>query len=177
MVDLKTKYLGLELKNPIILGASNLVTKTDNIKRAEQAGAAAIVYKSLFEEQIQVESMQHDEEIEAHNEMHAEMTSMFPGIKHAGPEEHLLNLRKAKESIGIPVIASLNAVNKETWLEYAKKIEQTGTVEVNSQPMKYGRNVIYVTGVITPDSIAITTEVKVFISPVLPKPARRTAVG
>ncbi|HBS86769.1 MAG: dihydroorotate dehydrogenase [Bacteroidetes bacterium GWF2_38_335] len=132
-LNLKTRYMGIELKNPIVVGSCNLVTDTDNLKKIEEAGAAAVVYKSLFEEQIQVESMQHDEEIEAHNEMHAEMTSMFPGIKHAGPEEHLLNLRKAKESIGIPVIASLNAVNKETWLEYAKKIEQTGVsaIEIN----------------------------------------------
>jgi len=126
MVDLKTKYLGLELKNPIILGASNLVTKTDNIKRAEQAGAAAIVYKSLFEEQIQLEAAQLDDELEEYNERNAEMVKLFPSIKHAGPEEHLINLRKAKESVKIPVIASLNAIYKESWVEYAQLIEQTG---------------------------------------------------
>ena len=125
MVDLKTKYLGLELKNPIILGASNLVTKTDNIKRAEQAGAAAIVYKSLFEEQIQLEAAQLDDELEEYNERNAEMVKLFPSIKHAGPEEHLINLRKAKESVKIPVIASLNAIYKESWVEYAQLIEQT----------------------------------------------------
>jgi dihydroorotate dehydrogenase (fumarate) len=126
MVDIKTKYLGIELKNPVILGASNLVTKIDNIKRAEQAGVAAIVYKSLFEEQIQLESAQLDDELEEYNERNAEMVKLFPTIEHAGPQEHLLNLRKVKESVKIPVIASLNAIYAESWIEYARLLEQTG---------------------------------------------------
>jgi dihydroorotate dehydrogenase (fumarate) len=126
MADLKTKYLGIELKNPIIIGASNLVTDIANIKRAEEYGAAAIVYKSLFEEQIQLESAQMEDELHEYDERHAEMVSLFPVIEHAGPEEHLLNLRKVKESISIPVIASLNAIYKETWVEYAQLIENTG---------------------------------------------------
>jgi dihydroorotate dehydrogenase (fumarate) len=126
MVDLKTKYLGLDLKNPIILGASNLVTKIDNLKRAEEAGAAAIVYKSLFEEQIQLESAQLDDQLEEYNERNAEMVKLFPSIEHAGPEEHLVNLRKVKETLGIPVIASLNAIYTESWIDYAQQLEQTG---------------------------------------------------
>jgi dihydroorotate dehydrogenase (fumarate) len=126
MVDLKTTYLGLNLKNPVILGASNLVTKIDNLKRAEEAGAAAIVYKSLFEEQIQLESAQLDDELEEYNERNAEMVKLFPTIEHAGPAEHLLNLRKVKESLSIPVIASLNAIYTESWIDYAKQLEQTG---------------------------------------------------
>ncbi len=126
MTDLKTNYLGLELKNPVIMGASNLVTNIDNIKRAEDAGAAAVVYKSLFEEQIQLEAAQLDDELEEYNERHAEMVKLFPTLQHAGPEEHLQNVRKVKESIGIPVIASLNAIFRETWVEYARLLEQTG---------------------------------------------------
>jgi len=126
MVDLKTKYLGIELKNPVIIGASNLVTDIDNIKKAEEHGAAAIVYKSLFEEQIQLESAQMEDELHEYDERHAEMVSLFPSIEHAGPEEHLLNLRKVKESVSIPVIASLNAIYKETWVEYAQLVEKTG---------------------------------------------------
>ena len=126
MADLKTKYLGIELKNPVIVGASNLVTNINNIKIAEDSGAAAIVYKSLFEEQIQLESAQMDDELSEYDERNAEMINLFPNIQHAGPEEHLLNLRKVKESIGIPVIASLNAIYKETWIEYARLIEETG---------------------------------------------------
>jgi dihydroorotate dehydrogenase (fumarate) len=126
MVDLKTKYLGIELKNPVILGASNLVTNRDLLKRAEDAGVAAIVYKSLFEEQIQLEAAQLDDELEEYNERNAEMVKLFPTIAHAGPEEHLVNLRKAKESVTIPVIASLNAIYEESWIEYAQLLEQTG---------------------------------------------------
>ncbi len=126
MVDLKTKYLGLDLKNPVILGASNLVTKIDNLKRAEEAGASAIVYKSLFEEQIQLESAQLDDQLEEYNERNAEMVKLFPSIEHAGPEEHLVNLRKVKETLGIPVIASLNAIYTESWIDYAQQLEQTG---------------------------------------------------
>jgi dihydroorotate dehydrogenase (fumarate) len=126
MVDLKTKYLGIELKNPVILGASNLVTNRDVLKRAEDAGVAAIVYKSLFEEQIQLEAAQLDDELEEYNERNAEMVKLFPTIAHAGPEEHLMNVRKAKESVKVPMIASLNAIYTESWIEYAQLLEQTG---------------------------------------------------
>ncbi len=133
MINLKTNYMGLELKNPIIVGASDLVSDLENIKAAEDAGAAAIVYKSLFEEQIQLERYQLDEEMNEYNERHAEMIDLFPSVDHAGPKEFLHNLRRARESVSIPLIASLNAVNKTTWLEYAKLIEDTGVnaIELN----------------------------------------------
>jgi dihydroorotate dehydrogenase (fumarate) len=126
MADLKTNYMGLTLKNPIIAGATNLVSNPDNLKRMEDAGAAAIVYKSLFEEQIQLEGLELEEDLTEYSERHAEMIRIFPELEHAGPTEHLLNLRKAKEMVSIPVIASLNCVFNSTWIEYAKLIEQTG---------------------------------------------------
>ncbi len=126
MSSLKTKYLGIDVKSPVIVGASNMVTDLDNIKMAEDAGAGAIVYKSLFEEQIQLESFQLEDELDEYNERHAEMIRLFPDIKHAGPEEHLMNLSKAKETLSIPVIASLNAIYKESWIDYAKQIQKTG---------------------------------------------------
>ena len=133
MNKLKTTYMGIEMNNPIIIGASNLVTNTDTLKKAEELGAGAIVYKSLFEEQIQLESFQLDEKMTEFNDLNAEMVQIHPNIQHAGPDEHLLNLRKAKESITIPLIASLNAVNDETWLKYARLISQTGVdgIELN----------------------------------------------
>jgi len=141
MADLKTKYLGIELKNPVIIGASNLVTNIDNIKKAEEAGAAAIVYKSLFEEQIQLENAQLEDDLHEYDDRHAEMTSLFPDMQHAGPDEHLMGVRNAKESVGIPIIASLNALYKETWVEYAQMLEQTGidALELNfySVPRKF----------------------------------------
>jgi dihydroorotate dehydrogenase (fumarate) len=128
MADLKTKYMGLELKNPVIVGASNLVASVENLKRMEKSGAAAIVYKTLFEEQIHLENLELYEQRTEYEERNAEMITLFPDSKsdRTYPEEHLLNLRKAKESVKIPVIASLNAVYDETWIEYAQKIEETG---------------------------------------------------
>lgn len=126
MATLSTSYMGIELKNPIIAGASNLVTDPDVVKRIEEAGAAAIVYKSLFEEQIQLESLEMQQDLEEYNEIHAEMITLFPDLQHAGPEEHLLNLKKIKSAVNIPVIASLNCVYDITWAEYAQELENTG---------------------------------------------------
>lgn len=126
MANLKTKYLGLELKNPIMMGASNLVTNLDNVKKAEESGAAAIVFKSLFEEQIQLENAQMDSQLEEYAERNAEMVNLFPNLEHAGPEEHLFNVARVKQAVSIPVIASLNAVISESWVSYAKQLEETG---------------------------------------------------
>jgi dihydroorotate dehydrogenase (fumarate) len=125
--------MGIELNNPIILGASNLVSDIDILKKAEELGAGAIVYRSLFEEQIQLESFQLDERLNEFNDLNAEMVQIHPNLEHAGPEEHLLNLRKAKECLSIPLIASLNAVNNDTWLKYAGLISETGVdgIELN----------------------------------------------
>ncbi|MBK6346400.1 MAG: dihydroorotate dehydrogenase-like protein [Bacteroidales bacterium] len=126
MSKLAVNYMGISLKNPIIIGSSNLVNSVDMLQKLEDAGAAAIVYKSLFEEQIQLESIQFQDEMELYNERNAEMISLFPGMEHAGPEEHLAKLREAKAAISIPLIASLNCVFTETWVEYAELIEKTG---------------------------------------------------
>lgn len=126
MANLKTTYLGIELKNPVIIGASNIVNNIDNVKRIEEAGAGAIVYKSLFEEQIQLENAQFDDKLQEYNERNAEMVKLFPALEHAGPEEHLFNLAKVKKSVSIPVIASLNAIYKESWIDYASRIEEMG---------------------------------------------------
>ncbi len=126
MADLSTTYMGIKLKNPLILGASNLVTKPDAIKQIEEAGIGAIVYRSLFEEQIQLENLQLDEELSEYENRNAEMTRLFPDLEHAGPEEHLYQLKKLKKSVSVPVFASLNAIYEPTWVEYAKELEKTG---------------------------------------------------
>ena len=133
MANLSTTYMGVELKNPLILGASNLVTKPDVIKQIEEAGIGAIVYRSLFEEQIQLENLQMDEELSEYENRNAEMTSLFPGLEHAGPKEHLYNVEKLVKSVNIPVFASLNAIYEPTWVEYAKELEKTGVagLEIN----------------------------------------------
>ena len=144
MADLKTSYMGIDLKNPIIIGASNLVTDIENLKRIEKAGAAAVVYKSLFEEQIQLENLEHYERTTEYNERNAEMISLYPCSISGTPDiqEHLISLKKAKDSVSIPVFASINAVHNEKWVEYARKIEETGVdgLELNfySVPEKNG---------------------------------------
>lgn len=133
MANLSTTYMGIELKNPLILGASNLVAKPDVIKQIEEAGIGAIVYRSLFEEQIQLENLQMDEELSEYENRNAEMTNLFPGLEHAGPKEHLYNVEKLVKSVDVPVFASLNAIYEPTWVEYAKELEKTGVagLEIN----------------------------------------------
>jgi dihydroorotate dehydrogenase (fumarate) len=133
MINLTTNYMGIELKNPIIAGASSMSADLTMLKKLEIAGAAAVVFKTLFEEQINLESAHFDDQLEAMGGLHAEMTNLYPKLQHAGPEAHLVNLRKAKESLGIPVIASLNCLYDNTWLDYARLIEKTGVdgIELN----------------------------------------------
>lgn len=132
-MDITTTYLGLKLKNPVIIGASNLVTDLNFLKKLEEAGAAAIVYKSLFEEQIQLENLENYHAEEDYGNRHAEMSSMLPVMEDTGPAEFLFRLSQARQTLKIPLIASLNAVYDDTWYEYARKIEETGVdaIELN----------------------------------------------
>jgi dihydroorotate dehydrogenase (fumarate) len=125
--------MGLELKNPLIVGANNQCTKLSFLREAQEAGVAAIVYKSLFEEQILLEEWRLTEDLEAYAERNAEMVSLFPRITHAGPEEFLLGLKQARECLSIPLIASLNCNYDDSWPEYAKMLEKTGVdgIELN----------------------------------------------
>jgi len=118
--------MGVTLKNPLILGASNLVHNLDKLKQAEEAGVAAVVYRSLFEEQIQLEDYELSSQLEAYDERNAEMIRLFPRIEHGGPKEHIYNLEQVVKALSIPVFASLNAIYKESWVEYAKLLEETG---------------------------------------------------
>ncbi len=126
MKRLKTNFMGIHLKTPIIIGASNLSSNIETIQKLEKAGAGAVVFKSVFEEQIQLERMELEDDMEEFNERHAEMITTHPQLEHAGIKEHLLKLKKLKESVDIPVIASLNAVYEDSWVEYAKKLEEAG---------------------------------------------------
>lgn len=126
MANLKTSYLGIPLKNPVIAGASELTSNMNSIMKIEEAGAGALVIKSLFEEQIQLERARFEEEQSQYSDMNAEMTNLYPEMEHSGPESHLMWVRKVKEAVSIPVIASLNAVNRETWVEWAVELQKTG---------------------------------------------------
>lgn len=139
MADLTTSYLGLKLRSPVIAGASGLTSNFDMIKKIELSGAGAIVCKSLFEEEIQLESLKLHKDLHKFDDLYAESITLFPDLKERGPDYHLYWLKKTKENSKIPVIASLSAVNEDIWIEYAKKIEKTGVdaIELNLYSSPY----------------------------------------
>jgi dihydroorotate dehydrogenase (fumarate) len=128
MIDLSTRYLGLPLISPLVASASPLCESIDNIRAMEDAGAAAVVLHSLFEEQLDVESTHLDRYLTQGAESHAEALDYFPDLTkyNLGPDEYLEHVRRAKEAVGIPIIGSLNGVSTGRWIEFAKKIEQAG---------------------------------------------------
>ena len=126
MADLRTTYMGVELKNPIILGASSLVEDPIAIQKIERAGISAIIYRSLFEEQIHLEQIQLEDQLVEYDDRNAEMIRLFPEVKHGGAKEHLFKLEKLISQVNIPVFASLNAMYDESWVEYAVALEKTG---------------------------------------------------
>jgi dihydroorotate dehydrogenase (fumarate) len=127
-MDLSTTYLGLKLSSPILPGASPMVDDLDTVKRLEDAGAPAIVMHSLFEEQITREQLGTIAQMELHAESFAEALSFFPAPDEyaLGPDQYLEQVRRIKETVDVPVIASLNGVTDSGWAEYARLIEQAG---------------------------------------------------
>ncbi len=127
-MDLKTQYLGLKLKNPLVVSASPLTKEFDNFKRLEDAGVAAIVCHSIFEEQLTHEAAELNQNLVQGTESFAEALNYFPVAEDfkLGPEEYLNQIRKAKASLKIPVIGSLNGHTMGGWTDYAKQIEQAG---------------------------------------------------
>jgi len=128
MIDLTTHYLGLKLRTPLVPSASPLSQEIDSVRRLEDAGAAAVVLYSLFEEQLRQESLELDHHLSAGTESFAESLTFFPqpGEFRMGPEGYLNHIRKAKAAVNIPVIASLNGATVGGWTEYARQIEQAG---------------------------------------------------
>ena len=127
-MDLTTTYMGLTLKHPIIASASPLSESVDGIRLLEDAGVAAVVMFSLFEEQIHYEDEAFNHFLEAGSLSFAESLSYFPAVKShpAGPDNYLELIRMASQVIDIPLIASLNCATESGWIEYAKQMEQAG---------------------------------------------------
>lgn len=127
-MDLSTNYLGLHLKNPIVPSASPLSRTLDSMKRLEDAGAAAIVMYSLFEEQIAHEAAELNHYLNYGTESYAEALTYFPAAEeyNLGPDEYVELLHRAKQSLEIPVIGSLNGVSVGGWIDYARKIQHAG---------------------------------------------------
>ncbi|HXX16039.1 MAG TPA: dihydroorotate dehydrogenase-like protein [Candidatus Eremiobacteraceae bacterium] len=135
MSDLSTQFLGLSLKSPLVASASPLSESVDNIKRLEDQHLAAVVLPSLFEEQLQLESLSVESDLSRGAESFPESTNFFPDLQtyNLGPDGYLELIRHAKEAVQIPVIASLNGVSKGGWLEYARLMEEAGAdaIELN----------------------------------------------
>lgn len=134
-MDLKTLFMGIPLKNPIVASASPLSGTLDGIKRLEDGGVSAVVMFSLFEEQIRHENAAFEHLIESGTESFAESLSYFPRVDDypVGPERYLDLLRRAAESVDIPIIASLNGVTNEGWIDYSRQMQQAGAkgIELN----------------------------------------------
>src|SRR6202142_2812153 len=128
MIDLTTTYLGLKLKNPLVASASPLSKKVDHVKRMEEAGIAAVVMYSLFEEQITHESLELDHFLSRNTNSSSEAMSYLPdsGQYSLLPEKYLENIGKLKKAVKIPVIGSLNGVSKGGWVRYARDIQDAG---------------------------------------------------
>jgi len=135
MSDLRTKYLGMDLKSPLLASASPLCESVDNIKRLEDQQIAAVVLPSLFEEQLELESLTVDYDLARGAESFPESANFFPDLQtyNLGPDGYLELIRQAKESVEIPVIASLNGISDGGWLQYAKLMEEAGAdaIELN----------------------------------------------
>ncbi|HEU4510014.1 MAG TPA: dihydroorotate dehydrogenase-like protein [Pyrinomonadaceae bacterium] len=134
-MNLTTNYLGLVLKNPIVASSSPLSHTVDSIRRLEDAGAAAVVMYSLFEEQIGFDSYYIDYHLTQGIDSYAESISYFPDMQsyNVGPDEYMNLIRCAKEAVDIPIIGSLNGTSVGGWTDYATLIEEAGAdaVELN----------------------------------------------
>jgi dihydroorotate dehydrogenase (fumarate) len=135
MIDLSSMYMGLRLKNPIVASASPLCDSVDKIRLLEDHGIAAVVLPSLFEEQLILESESVDADLSRGAEAFPESSSFLPDLVNynLGPDGYLELIRQAKESVSVPVIASLNGVTPGGWVRYARDMEQAGAdaIELN----------------------------------------------
>ncbi len=135
-VDLRTKYLGLELKNPLVAASAPITGNLDSLKSLDEAGIGAVVLPSLFEEQIEHEEMEMQKVKDGGSEAFAEALSYFPkmqGDLRTTPERYIDGIKEAKEALSVPVIASINGVSSGGWVRYAKLFEEAGAdaVELN----------------------------------------------
>jgi dihydroorotate dehydrogenase (fumarate) len=134
-MDLTTKYLGLKLRTPLVVGASPLSEDIDTIKKMEDAGASAVVLHSLFEEQLRQDRAELAHNLEQGTESFAEALTYFPEPEEftLGPEEYLKHIAQAKKTVRMPIIANINGSSVGGWTQYAKLVQQAGAdaIELN----------------------------------------------
>jgi dihydroorotate dehydrogenase (fumarate) len=140
MIDLSTHYMSLTLKNPLIASASPLTESVENLRHLEDSGIAAAVLPSLFEEQLSLESVLIDQDLSRGADEFAEAITYLPNLEsyNTGPEGYLELIRRAKQAVAIPVIASLNGTTPGGWVRYARQMEQAGAdaIELNLYSME-----------------------------------------
>ncbi len=138
-MDLRTTYLGLKLRTPLVPAASPLSDDVDSIRQMEDCGASAVVLRSLFEEQLCADQAELEHHLEHGTESYAEAITYFPEPtdSRVGPEEYLRHIARAKRAVGIPIIASLNGSSVGGWTQYAKGIQEAGAdaLELNIYQM------------------------------------------
>jgi dihydroorotate dehydrogenase (fumarate) len=136
MIDFSTQYLGLKLNGPIMVSSTPLSESIDNIRRMEDSGASAIVFTSLFEEQLELESKTLDDDLSRGTESYAEALGYMPNLSdfHMSHEVYLEHLRRSKDAVKIPILASLNGATPGGWVRYAKEMEEAGAdaIELNT---------------------------------------------
>ncbi len=133
MADLKTTYMGIPLRSPVVVSASSVSSYVDRVQMAESAGAGALVIRSLFEEQIALDQWRMEEALSVGGESFAEAMSYFPRVEHGGIKEHLMWVEKTRKAVSMPIFASLNAVSPGAWTAYARQLANTGVngLEIN----------------------------------------------
>ena len=148
MADLHTSFMGVQMNSPVVVGASSISQKIDNIKKAEDAGAGGLVIYSLFQEQIELDTQELDEELALGSDVYSESLTYLPHLESAGPREHIMWTEKTRKAVKFPLFGSLNATSTGNWLEYAKLLENAGCdgLELNlysleTNPVKTGEEI------------------------------------
>jgi dihydroorotate dehydrogenase (fumarate) len=170
MIDFSTQYLGLKLSGPIVVSGTPLSESIDNVKRMEDAGAAAVVLVSLFEEQLALESKALDDDLSRGTDSYAESLGYLPDLNdyRMTQEVYLNHLRKCKEAAGIPILASLNGATKGGWVRFAQDVEQAGAdaIELNTYALATNKSqtAAFIEGQILELVAAVTSAVKIPVS-------------
>jgi dihydroorotate dehydrogenase (fumarate) len=142
MIDLSTQYLGLKLKNPLLVSSSPLTESLEKIQRLEEAGAAAVVLPSIFEEQLTLESSALERDLSRGSDTFAESLSYFPAYEdyRHGQDVYLAQIHRAKSACSFPILASLNGATASGWVRFAREIEQAGAdaIELNTYSLATG---------------------------------------
>jgi dihydroorotate dehydrogenase (fumarate) len=161
MTDLKTTYLGLELKNPLVAAASALSKRTSMVKRMEDAGIAAVVMYSLFEEQIVHDSKAFNYYMTRGTDRFAESLDYFPNMEkfNVGPDQYLELIQQHKEAVDIPIIGSLNGMTTGGWIEYAQKMAEAGADALELNPYYIPTNSEFTAGELEENTIQLVKEV------------------